>query len=225
MPKKYIIIKNAEEDNAMAETLKGTTKKVYDYIVEYSNEHGYQPSLREIADVTGIKSASTIFYHIEKLEKSGLVKKSAAKNRAIELTARSHKDKFANKSSAETSNIPVLGKVAAGQPVLAVENISDTIIVSNDLFHGSSLFFLKVKGDSMINAGIFEGDLIAVNKQESANNGDIVVAMLDDEVTVKRFYRETDYIRLQPENDKYEPIKSANISVIGKVVGLIRSVI
>lgn len=209
----------------MAETLKGTTKKVYDYIVEYSNEHGYQPSLREIADVTGIKSASTIFYHIEKLEKSGLVKKSAAKNRAIELTARSHKDKFANKSSAETSNIPVLGKVAAGQPVLAVENISDTIIVSNDLFHGSSLFFLKVKGDSMINAGIFEGDLIAVNKQESANNGDIVVAMLDDEVTVKRFYRETDYIRLQPENDKYEPIKSANISVIGKVVGLIRSVI
>lgn len=209
----------------MAETLKGTTKKVYDYIVEYSNEHGYQPSLREIADVTGIKSASTIFYHIEKLEKSGLVKKSAAKNRAIELMARSHKDEFANKSSAETSNIPVLGKVAAGQPVLAVENISDTIIVSNDLFHGSSLFFLKVKGDSMINAGIFEGDLIAVNKQESANNGDIVVAMLDDEVTVKRFYRETDYIRLQPENDKYEPIKSANISVIGKVVGLIRSVI
>lgn len=209
----------------MAEALKGTTKKVYDYIVDYSDEHGYQPSLREIADVTGIKSASTIFYHIEKLEKIGLVKKSAAKNRAIELTSRAHKEEFIDENSSEVANIPVLGKVAAGQPVLAVENISDTITVSNDLFHGNSLFFLKVKGDSMINAGIFEGDLIAVNKQDNANNGDIVVAMLDDEVTVKRFYRETDCIRLQPENEKYEPIRSADISVIGKVVGLIRSVI
>ncbi len=207
----------------MADTLKGTTKKVYDYIVGYSDERGYQPSLREIAEATGIKSASTIFYHIGKLERLGLVKKCALKNRAIEVTAR--KDNFRSMDDAPVRmrTIPVLGRVAAGVPVLAVENISDNITVSDDLFRGSSLFFLRVRGDSMINAGILEGDLIAVNKQESANNGDIVVAMLDDEVTVKRFYRETDAIRLQPENEKYDPIIGRDISVVGKVVGLIRS--
>ena len=206
----------------MAEALKGTTKKVYEYIVEYSDEHGYQPSLREIAEVTGIKSASTIFYHIGKLERLGLVKKSALKNRAIEVTGRKERPQPTEEHT-HLRSIPVLGRVAAGTPVLAVENISDSIEVSDDLFRGSSLFFLRVKGDSMIDAGILEGDLIAVNKQESANNGDIVVAMLEDEVTVKRFYREADAIRLQPENEKYEPIVGRDISVFGKVVGLIRS--
>lgn len=207
----------------MADRLKGTTQKVYDYIIEYSEQHGYQPSLREIAEETGIKSASTIFYHIEKLERLGLVKKSASKNRAIEVTGRKISSPEPANECSDMTTIPVLGRVAAGQPVLAVENISDNIAVSNDLFRGTSLFFLRVKGDSMVNAGILEGDLIAVNKQDSADNGDIVVAMLDDEVTVKRFYREPDCIRLQPENDKYEPIRGRDISVVGKVVGLIRS--
>ena len=123
-------------------------------------------------------------------------------------------------------SIPVLGRVAAGLPVLAIENVSDSISVSADLFSGNSLFFLRVKGDSMINAGILEGDLIAVNKQDTANNGDIVVAMVGDEdVTVKRFFREKDHVRLQAENEKYAPIIGRDISVVGKVVGLIRSAI
>lgn len=209
----------------MANMLKGTTAKVYDYIVKYSDRHGYQPSLREIAEETGIKSASTIFYHIEKLERLGFVKKSALKNRAIELTRTD--PPASNKSeNAHLRSIPVLGRVAAGLPVLAIENVSDSISVSDDLFSGNSLFFLRVKGDSMINAGIFEGDLIAVNKQDTANNGDIVVAMVGDEdVTVKRFFREKDYVRLQAENEKYAPIIGRDISVVGKVVGLIRSAI
>lgn len=210
----------------MAAALKGTTAKVYDYIVGYSETHGYQPSLREIAEVTGIKSASTIFYHIEKLERMGLVKKCALKNRAIELT--SHREKQCQPAAEDRRlrSIPVLGRVAAGLPVLAVENISDNIQVSDDLFRGNSLFFLKVKGDSMVNAGILEDDLIVVNKQDNADNGDIVVAMVDGEdVTVKRFYRESDHIRLQAENDKYAPIVGRDISVVGKVVGLIRSTV
>lgn len=123
----------------MAEALKGTTKKVYEYIVEYSDEHGYQPSLREIAEVTGIKSASTIFYHIGKLERLGLVKKSALKNRAIEVTGRKERPQPTEEHT-HLRSIPVLGRVAAGTPVLAVENISDSIEVSDDLFRGSSLF-------------------------------------------------------------------------------------
>lgn len=210
----------------MAGMLKGTTAKVYDYIVKYSEQHGYQPSLREIAEETGIKSASTIFYHIEKLERMGFVKKSALKNRAIELTTRTDPPAPQKSENGHLRSIPVLGRVAAGLPVLAIENVSDSISVSDDLFSGNSLFFLRVKGDSMINAGIFEGDLIAVNKQDTANNGDIVVAMVGDEdVTVKRFFREKDHVRLQAENEKYAPIIGRDISVVGKVVGLIRSAI
>lgn len=210
----------------MADKLKGTTAKVYDYIVKYSEQHGYQPSLREIAEETGIKSASTIFYHIEKLERMGYVKKSALKNRAIELTTKNDEPAPQKSENAHLRSIPVLGRVAAGLPVLAIENVSDSISVSDDLFSGNSLFFLRVKGDSMINAGILEGDLIAVNKQDTANNGDIVVAMVGDEdVTVKRFFREKDHVRLQAENEKYAPIIGRDISVVGKVVGLIRSAI
>lgn len=195
--------------------IKGTTKRIYDYILTYTDEHGYQPSFREIADEVGIKSVSTVFYHLDKLETLGYIKKSASKNRAIELKAVSAKK--------PTREIPIVGKVAAGLPILAVENIADTIELPENLFGGSFLFFLKVQGDSMINAGIFNGDLIAVNKQENADNGDIVVAMIDDEVTVKRFYKEKDYVRLQAENEKYAPILTKNAVIVGKVVGLLRS--
>ncbi len=195
--------------------VKGTTKRIYEYILKYSDEHGYQPSFREIADEVGIKSVSTVFYHLDKLENLGLIKKSSSKNRAIELVARAEKPQM--------RGIPVVGKVAAGLPILAVENITDTIELPEDLFGGSSLFFLKVQGDSMINAGIFNGDLIAVNKQENADNGDIVVAMIDDEATVKRFFKEKDCVRLQAENDKYAPILTKNAVIVGKVVGLLRN--
>ena len=196
-------------------SLKGTTKRVYEYILKYTDEHGYQPSFREIADEVGIKSVSTVFYHLDKLENKGFIKKSASKNRAIEIKAKSEKR--------AVCAIPVVGKVAAGLPILAVENISDTIELPENLFAGSSLFFLKVRGDSMINAGIFDGDFIAVNKQDAADNGDVVVAMIDDEATVKRFYKEKDCVRLQAENEKYAPIIAKNVTIIGKVVGLLRS--
>lgn len=201
----------------MDKTVKGTTKKVYDYIVKFTDEYGYPPSVREICSAMNLKSTSTAFYHINKLGDAGLIKKAATKNRAIGISENRGKS---------TKEIPVVGKVAAGVPILAVENIVDTITVPASLFVGSSLYFLRVKGDSMINAGILEGDLIAVNKQDTANNGDIVVAMVGDEdVTVKRFFREKDHVRLQAENEKYAPIIGRDISVVGKVVGLIRSAI
>lgn len=195
--------------------IRGTTKRVYDFIVDFSANHGYMPSVREIADATKIKSTSTVFYHLSKLETVGVLKKSGMKNRAIEIL-----DK--KRVGENIIEIPLVGKVAAGFPILAVENITDTLELPDSLFAGSSLFLLRIQGDSMKNAGILENDLIVVNKQNNADNGDIVVAMIDDEATVKRFYREKDYIRLQPENDAYEPIISHDAAVIGKVVGLIR---
>lgn len=208
----------------------GTTKLIFDYIVNFFNEHGYSPSIREIATANNVKSTSTVFYHLEKLERANLLKKSQMKNRAITITApiQPQGQQSVNNDITTDYNllsIPILGKVAAGLPTFAAETASDSLLLPENLFHGNELFFLRVSGDSMINAGIFEGDLIAVNKQYNANNGDIVVAMLGDEATVKRFYKENDYIRLQAENDSYTPIISKNIKVIGKVVGLIRKAI
>ena len=143
-----------------------------------------------------------------------MIKKAATKNRAIGISENRGKS---------TKEIPVVGKVAAGVPILAVENIVDTITVPASLFVGSSLYFLRVKGDSMINAGILDGDLIAVNSQNTADNGEIVVAMIDEEATVKRFYKENGHIRLQPENEIYTPIIADNVTILGKVVGLVRN--
>lgn len=196
--------------------IKGTTKRVYDYIVAFTADHGYPPSVREIADATKIKSTSTVFYHMTKLENAGALKKSGMKNRAIEIL-----DKKPGGSHGITE-VPIVGKVAAGVPILAVENITDTIELPQSFFAGSSLFLLRVQGDSMVDAGILDGDLIVVNKQSNADNGEIVVAMIDEEATVKRFFREKDHIRLQPENDAYAPIITDSAVVLGKVVGLIR---
>ena len=198
----------------MDKTVKGTTKKVYDYIVKFTDEYGYPPSVREICSAMNLKSTSTAFYHINKLGDAGLIKKTATKNRAIGISENRGKS---------TKEIPVVGKVAAGVPILAVENIVDTITVPASLFVGSSLYFLRVKGDSMINAGILDGDLIAVNSQNTAENGEIVVAMIDEEATVKRFYKENGHIRLQPENEIYTPIIADNVTILGKVVGLVRN--
>ena len=191
------------------EEIKGTTKQIYDYIISYVNSHGFPPSVREICQAVKIKSTSTAFYHINKLDKCGYLKKSATKNRALEICDRA--------DLKQTNGIPIVG------PILAVENIVDTIELPESFFSGSSLFFLRVQGDSMVKAGIFDGDLIAVNKQESAENGEIVVAMVDDEATVKRLFVGKDCVRLQPENDAYESIiVDGDVSIVGKVVGLIR---
>lgn len=192
-----------------------TTQKVLDFIAEYGEKNGYAPSFREIADSLGIKSPSTIFYHINKLADAGKIEKDSFKNRTLHVP---------NRKNDKINNIPVVGKVAAGMPILAVENIFDHLALPDSLFSGKNLFSLQVKGDSMINSGIFDGDIIIVNQQSDAENGEIVVALIEDEATVKTLYKEKNKIRLQPENDNYEPIITSSAVILGKVVGLIRKI-
>ena len=175
------------------------------------------PAVREICEAVHLKSTSSVHSHLESLEKNGYIRRDPTKPRAIEIV-----DDSFNLSRREIINIPMVGTVTAGQPILAVQNIEGYFpLLSEDMPNGES-FMLKVKGDSMINAGIFDGDQIIVKRQPVANNGDIVVAMIDDSVTVKTFYKENDCIRLQPENDFMDPIIVADCSILGKVVGLFR---
>ena len=178
---------------------------------------GYPPAVREICEAVQLKSTSSVHSHLETLEKNGYIRRDPTKPRAIEIVD----DNF-NMSRREIINVPILGTVTAGQPILAVENIDGYFpLLSEDTPSGES-FMLKVKGDSMINAGIFDGDKILVQKQPIAENGDIVVALIDDSVTVKTYYKEADHFRLQPENDTMEPIILYDLSILGKVVGLFR---
>ena len=178
---------------------------------------GYPPAVREICEAVQLKSTSSVHSHLETLEKNGYIRRDPTKPRAIEIVD----DNF-NLSRREIINVPILGTVTAGQPILAVENIDGYFpLLSEDTPSGES-FMLKVKGDSMINAGIFDGDKILVQKQPIAENGDIVVALIDDSVTVKTYYKEADHFRLQPENDTMEPIILYDLSILGKVVGLFR---
>ena len=192
-------------------------QKVYDYILECS-ENNRIPSVRELCDATGFKSTSTVAYHLKALEEKGLIEREEGLNRCIRL-----------KNEQPTAKVPLLGRVTAGQPILAVQDIETYIPVPKDVGKGRELFALRVVGDSMINAGIFDGDIIVVNRTPVANNGDIVVAMVEDELsgeasaTVKRFYKEKRHIRLQPENDAYEPIIVDRAVLLGKVVTLIRN--
>lgn len=200
--------------------LDATLEKVMRIINMYLTENGYPPSIRELADEMGVKSTSTIFYYLGKLEERGRIKRNINKNRAIEVVQDySKKD---NKTS--LINIPLLGEVAAGKPILAIENYEEIYQIPDNLFKGSNLYMLTVRGDSMINAGIYNGDKIIVKKQSYADNADIVVAMINGSATVKRFYKEEGHFRLQPENDTMEPIYCFNVDILGKVVGLIRNI-
>jgi len=196
-------------------------KKILNYIQKEVNTKGYPPSVREICSAVGLKSTSSVHAHLEKLEKNGYIRRDPTKPRAIEILNQNNDDilKHHNK---EVASIPVVGKVAAGQPILAVENIEDTFPVPVDFLDNSNYFMLQVKGDSMIQAGILDGDYVLVRQQQSANNGDIVVALLDDEATVKTFYKEKDIIRLQPENPNLSPIFSKEVIILGKVKGVFR---
>ena len=189
------------------------TQAVYDFIVAFSEENNYPPTIREICAHLKLDSTSSVVYHLNKLEKLGKITRDGNKNRAIELV-----DK-----KPDSITIPVAGTIAAGQPILAEENITDKIVVSEQLFSGRDLFMLKVKGDSMINVGIYDGDLVVVSKQDIANNGEIVACLIDDEATVKRYYKENGYFRLQPENSTMRPIFTDHLKILGKVVGLIRN--
>ncbi|MCF8020785.1 transcriptional repressor of the SOS regulon [Petrocella atlantisensis] len=195
---------------------------ILDFLKQEILSKGYPPSVREIGEAVGLKSTSTVHGHLERLEKKGIIRRDPTKPRAIEILD----DEF-NVQRREIVNVPILGRVAAGEPLLAVENIEEYFPLPVDYAPNQELFMLRVKGDSMINVGIFEGDLIIVQKQSTATNGDIVVALLEDSVTVKTYYRESDHIRLQPENDQLEPIRVYDDSIVieGKVISLFRQYI
>ena len=201
----------------MKSVKKDQTTRVYEFIEEFIKKNSYPPSVRDMCAGLNISSTATIVYHLRKLEEQGKLKRDKQRNRAIELAD--------SKPLSAKNQIPVVGKVAAGTPILATENIEDTFGFTSNVFgqDQDQMFILNVSGDSMVNAGIFDGDKIVVKKQMVAENGEIVVALIDDSATVKRFYKENGHIRLQPENDYMEPIIVDNAVILGKVVGLIRN--
>lgn len=190
--------------------------EIYDFIQSEVINRGYPPSVREICAKVGLSSTSTVHGHLSRMEKKGLIKRDPTKPRAIELL----RDAPAKK---ELISIPIVGKVQAGQPILAVENIEDTFTLPLEYTKSNKdLFMLKISGESMIEAGIYDGDLAIIEKTSSAENGAIVVALIDEEATIKRFFKEKDHIRLQPENSSMEPIIVDNCQIIGELVGIYR---
>lgn len=201
----------------MNESLTKRQKTVYDYLKKEIRAKGYPPSVREICKAVGLSSTSSVHAHLETLENKGYIKRSPLKNRSIEIL----EEDFYH-TSREMFNIPIIGKVTAGEPILAVENIEDYFPIPLEYIGNANPFMLRIRGDSMCNKGIYDGDLVIIKKQTMANNGDIVVALIDDSATIKTFYREKDHIRLQPENPKYEPIIVKNVSILGVLIGLFR---
>jgi repressor LexA len=193
-------------------------KEIFDYIRKYSGKHGYPPTVREIGKAVGLHSSSTVHAHLANLEKIGLLKRDPTKPRAIELLV----DRA--RKMMRGPGLPLVGQVAAGEPVLAEEHIEEYLDVPAVIGGETGDYILRIKGDSMKDAGILEGDFVVVRPAEDANNGEIVVALLDDEATVKRFYREKDQVRLEPANKAYKPIKTREAELLGKVVGVFRSI-
>ena len=192
-------------------------REILEYIKQEILNKGYPPAVREICEAVHLKSTSSVHSHLETLEKNGYIRRDPTKPRAIEIID----DNF-NLTRREVVNVPIIGQVAAGQPLLAVENIENYFPIPTEFMPNAETFMLKVKGDSMINAGIFNGDKILVQKQSDAQNGDIVVALVDDSATVKTFYKEDGHFRLQPENDTMDPIIVNECSILGKVFGIMR---
>lgn len=190
---------------------------ILEFIKQEIREKGYPPSVREIGNAVGLMSSSTVHGHLQTLEEKGYIRRDPTKPRAIEVL-----DSFSGYEQKKMVYVPIVGKVTAGQPILAVENIEDTFPLPADFVRYESVFMLKVQGESMIEAGIFDGDYILVNQQNTARNGDIVVALIGDEATVKRFFKEKNLIRLQPENPTMEPIYTQDASILGKVTGVFR---
>jgi len=193
-----------------------TQAKILAYIEKATLQKGYPPSVREICEATGLKSTSTVHGHLIRLEKKGLLYRDSMKPRAISVPA----DHQAYRT--EMVQVPVVGRVTAGVPILATENIEDYIALPQNMIGSGDHFILSVRGESMINAGILDGDYVIVKKQNTAYNGDIVIAMIEDEATVKRYYKENGVFRLQPENPTMEPIIVSDLTILGKVVSLYR---
>lgn len=202
-------------------------KAILKFIEEQVKANGYPPSVREIGKAIGLSSTATVHGYLAKLEKQGFIKKEDKKGRTLKVIKgtdgkpiqESNKNFYTQKEMVE---VPVIGKITAGQPILAVENVTDTFPIPIDFVGNSDSFMLTVRGESMIEAGILDGDYILVKKQSNANNGEIVVALIEDEATVKTFYKEKDHIRLQPENHTMDPIIVPNCQILGKVAGVFR---
>lgn len=191
--------------------------QIYNFLIEFTKSKGYPPSVREICQAVSLKSTSTVHGHLKRLEKKGLIYRDPTKPRALEIVELSNEEK-------ELIDIPIVGKVTAGMPILATENIEDMFqIPINYVKHNNDLFILKVTGNSMIEAGILDGDLAIIEQKNVATNGDIVVALIENEATIKRFFKENGFIRLQPENKNYEPILVEDCSILGKLVGIYRA--
>jgi repressor LexA len=203
----------------MYEDLNENQVRILHFIKEQLKLKGYPPSVREICKGVNLRSTSTVHRHLERLETKGYIRRDPTKPRAIEILDNSDDNLFQPK---KTVDIPIIGKVTAGEPVLAVEHIEDTFPVPMELAERGPLFMLRVQGDSMIEAGILDGDYVIVKQQNDAINGDVVIALIDNEATIKRFYKEKNYIRLQPENQSMEPIIVKDVKILGKVIGLYR---
>jgi repressor LexA len=196
-------------------------QEIFDFIKKYSAKYGYPPTVRDIGKAVGLASSSTVHAHLANLEKAGLLRRDPSKPRALELL-----DKAADavKSVVTPGGLPLIGSVAAGQPILAEENIEDYVQVPEVAGGDEGEYVLRVRGNSMKNAGILPGDFVVVRPQDTAGDGEIVVALVGEEATVKRFFRESDHVRLQPENETMEPIRSREVRVLGRVVGVFRKV-
>ena len=194
-------------------------QEILDFLKKEILTKGYPPAVREICEAVHLKSTSSVHSHLETLEKNGYIRRDPTKPRAIEIMD----DSFNYlRTETEITSIPIIGTVAAGQPLLAVENITDYFPFPAQLLPNEETFILRVKGESMVNMGIYDGDMIIVRRQQTADNGEVIVALVDDSATVKRFYKEDGHYRLQPENDFMDPIIVDNVEIVGKVIGLIR---
>jgi repressor LexA len=199
-------------------------RQILDFLTKYVDAHGYPPTVREIGEAVGLASPSTVHAHLANLERAGLIRRDPTKPRALELR---REPKAVPVAADDVHRLPLVGEVAAGGPLLAEDNIEEYLAVPEPLSRGGEEFLLRVKGDSMIQAGILDGDFAVVSRQQDANDGEIVVALAGDdetadEATVKRFFRENGRVRLQPENDAFEPIHAEHVQILGKVIGVFR---
>ncbi|HKL13026.1 MAG TPA: transcriptional repressor LexA [Halanaerobiales bacterium] len=208
------------------ESLSPRQREIYTYIVNEIDKKGYPPSVREIGRAVGLKSPASVHNHLKTLEELEFIRRDPSKPRAIEILDKSNKeDEFDNKYKKEMIQVPIVGRVTAGVPILAEENIEDYFPIPTSFIKvkGKQLFMLEIDGESMVNAGIDDGDYVIAQQQKTANNGEIVIALIDNRATVKRFYKRSDYVELRPENPDYDPILVKNVKLLGKVVGLFRN--
>ena len=203
-------------------------REIFDFIVAYADKHGYPPTVREIGESVGLASPSTVHAHLANLERAGYLRRDPTKPRALEVVGRERSDTIGASPAHQAARLPLVGEIAAGGPLLAEENIEEYLAVPEPLSAGDEDFLLRVKGDSMIEAGILEGDYVVVHRQQTARDGDIVVALAGDdetadEATVKRFFRENGRIRLQPENSALSALYPDHVQILGKVTGVFRT--